>query len=172
MKCANCGRKQHKNKLCEVCFSRSVKKKITRGFRGKLTKTDKTLLLINDGSAPGILLEKFAKEILVHTNHRIDIGKKLKSEYLLKYDKIFLPTILEEFLNNSLNSIFSGSIKINPDKLVCPLSMVSLEDVEFLANRMQIEFKPKKVRVLNAIDYIDKKYPGSKETLAKGLFLL
>jgi hypothetical protein len=166
MNCQNCPtRPVAYERLCAFCVSRRVEKKISRAFRNVLSKDDKRLLVINDGTAAGMVLEYMVKAVLKHTHHEIMVRKEVGEPA----DKVFVPVTRDFMLKHALTSVFSKGELPARDEVVLLLEGISTKECEILATAKNLTFKPAEDGSFSPLEKLENVIPGTKNALAKSI---
>ena len=156
--------------MCPQCFAPILERRITKDLRQKLTKADQVVVVVNDGSAQGVVLEYLLRKMLEDSRREIIIASAVGSVDFSKADKVFLSTTLEEFVSGALKSIFTtGSLDGAQGKTVELLRETSEEELVFLASFRKRAYRAGVSHKFMPLEDLEKKYPNSKANLAKSL---
>jgi len=165
MKCIRCTKQEHaRGDLCTGCFLIVLEKRMMKQLRNILEPKDQEILVVNDGSAAGSILQYVLQKVFKNTKRNIVI----KSASEKGYDRVFFPLTQDHFLGENLEMLFRrGNIPKKGGE--CILRSFSMADLEYFAQLKHLEFTPAKISARPALDTLEEKYPGSKNAMVKSL---
>jgi hypothetical protein len=179
MKCLKCNKKEKVKgfEFCRNCFISIIEKRVRKELRvSEAIKRGDALLIIDDRSCSAKLNIQLIKkivgditEIKVKKQKSFDINKKIDFK-----GKVIVPWNLDDeiilFMKCFLNNVPFKNLG-NHDNSVKPLLCLKKDECELYCKLLGIKFEQKKTEenkdIIEFVDKIEKKYPGSKFSILK-----
>ncbi len=174
MLCQKCRKKEsnpetHLSSLCNGCFLEQIEKRVRKELReNDWVKKNERILLVKDNSKEFFVTECLFNSILKEFPLNVEtVETEILSDKLDKYDKILIPWDMDDEISIFLNEIFNNErYGKAPDKIIKLLKNVSDKEVELFAKLKGFTFGQKnKTPLQEAMNLLEKKYPGSKFAL-------
>ena len=178
-KCSGVGKNKSDNKFfCNKCFLEIIEKRARKEIRmhDLISKNDR-ILVINDSSIGANLNKYFLKQIIKDPTITIKLKKITKYDRNADYDKkneytkIALPTLLDNEIENYLESFFKNKKGrfLHNGKNIKPVIGITIDEAKTFLKIKKIAFKEpeNKGEIKKMLKRFEKKYPGTKFSILK-----